>query len=241
MRTILVGAHRGAMCHAPENTLAAFEKAIEFGTYRIELDVRRSRDGHIVLMHDAAVDRTTDGHGRVADLTLAELKRLKAGGTEPVPTLAETLACVKGRCKLLVEIKDDGITEDVVALITAAGMVDDCTISSFNEATLRRAKDLEPRLATAYFLTERKPFDPAEIIARLGVSLLVVWPRAATPPDIAAAKQCGLHIRCGFGDTMSYDESYAIFRRMADMGVDEIACGRPDWIRRMAEAYARDS
>jgi glycerophosphoryl diester phosphodiesterase len=188
-------------------------------------------------MHDATVDRTTDGSGRVADLTLAELKRLQVGGTEPVPTLAETLACVKGRCRLLVEIKDDGIADDVVALIVAARMEDDCTISSFNEETLRRVKEVSPRVATAYFLTEPKPFDPAEIIARLGVSLLIVWPRAATPQDLAAAKRCGLHIRCGFGDTMSYEESYEIFRRMADMGVDEIACGRPDWIRQMAAEY----
>src|SRR5205085_2136252 len=163
------------MCYAPENTLAAFEKAIELGTYRIELDVRRSRDGQIVLMHDATVDRTTNGSGRVADLTLDELKRLKVGGTEAIPTLAETLRCAQGRCKLLVEIKDEGITDQVVALIEAAGMVEDCTISSFNEETLRRVKELNPQLATAYFLIEPKPFNADEVVARLGVSLLIVW------------------------------------------------------------------
>ncbi|MBI3970654.1 MAG: glycerophosphodiester phosphodiesterase [Chloroflexi bacterium] len=239
MRTILVGAHRGAMCYAPENTLAAFEKAIEQGTYRIECDVRRSRDGHLVLMHDATVDRTTNGSGRVADLPLAELKRLRAGGTEPIPTLSEVLAHVKGRCKLLVELKDDGIAADVVALIEQAEMVEDCTISAFNEEMLQRVKELQPRLATAYFLTTPRPFDPEEVIARLGVSLLIVWPRAAVPDQIAAAKRAGLHVRCGMPDNMTYDESYAVFRRMVDMGVDEVACGRPDWIARMAEDCAR--
>ena len=239
MRKILIGAHRGAMCHAPENTLAAFEKAIEFGTYRTELDVRRCRDGHVVVMHDATVDRTTDGAGRVADLTLGELRRLKVGGTETIPTLQETLLRVKGRCKLLVEIKDPGMADDVVALIAGAGMGEDCTISSFDEDTLRQVKRCDPRIATAYFLTEPRPFDPQEVIRRLGVGLLVVWPRAATPGDIGAAKRAGLHVRCGFADNLTYDETYALFRRMADMGADEIACGRPDWIGRMAEEYAR--
>jgi glycerophosphoryl diester phosphodiesterase len=237
-RKILVGAHRGAMCHAPENTLAAFEKAIEIGTYRIEFDVRRCRDGHLVVMHDATVDRTTDGTGRVADLTLEELKRLRVGGTdETVPTLSETLLCVRERSRLLVEIKDAGIAEDVVKEIVDGGMADDCTIASFLEDELQRVTVCTPRIATAYFLTEPKPFDPEAVIARLGVSLLVVFPRAATPEYIAAAKRCGLHVRCGFRDDMTYEETFAAFRRMADMGVDEIACGRPDWIKRMADEY----
>ena len=227
------------MCHAPENTLAAFEKAIELGTYRIEMDVRRSRDGHIVVMHDATVDRTTNGTGRVSDLTLAELKRLRLGGTaETVPTLREALVCARGRTKLLVEIKEVGLAEDVVAQIAEAGMAEDCTIASFLEEELQTVQTCQPRLPTAFFLTEPKPFDPEAVIVRLGVSLLVVFPRAATAEYIAAAKRSGLHVRCGFRDDMTYEETYALFRRLADWGVDEMACGRPDWIKQMADAYS---
>ena len=237
-KRILVGAHRGAMCHAPENTIAAFEKAIEIGTYRIEFDVRCCRDGHLVIMHDATVDRTTNGTGLVADLTLEELKRLRVGGTsETVPTLRETLTCVRGKSRLLVEIKDAGIADEVVAQITEAGMTEQCTISSLLEEELQRAMTCIPRIPAAYFLTEPKAFDPQAIIERLGISLLVVFPRAATAEDIAAAKRHGLHVRCGFRDDMTYDETFALFRRMADWGVDEIACGRPDWIKQMSEAY----
>ncbi len=238
-KSILIGAHRGAMCHAPENTLAAFEKAIEMGTYRIELDVRRCRDRHIVVIHDATVDRTTDGTGLVADLTLEELKRLRVGGTpENVPTLREALLCARERCRLLIEIKEAGLADDVVAQIVEAGMAEHCTVSSFLEDELQRVKECDSRVGTAYFLTEPKPFAPEEIIARLGVSLLVVWPRAASPEYIAAAKRCGLHVRCGFRDDMTYEETFASFRLMADRGVDEMACGRPDWIRRMADQYS---
>ena len=72
MASLRIGAHRGAMAYAPENTLAAFEAAIAQGAYRIEFDIRRTRDGELVVIHDATVDRTTDGSGAVADMTLAE-------------------------------------------------------------------------------------------------------------------------------------------------------------------------
>jgi glycerophosphoryl diester phosphodiesterase len=233
MRPILVGAHRGAMCYEPENTLAAFETAIRQGTYRIELDVRLSRDGHVVLMHDATVDRTTDGTGAVADFTLEELRRLKVGGKEPIPTLQETLRLVRGRCKLLVEIKPPGIADAVVQVIREEGMVPDCTISTFDEPTLLRVKELEPALQTAYFQIHPQPFDASEVVHRLGVSMLIGWRRAISKEILEDAHRAGLHVRCGFGDSMTYEESYALFRELVEMGADEISCGRPDWIVRM--------
>lgn len=238
MKKILIGAHRGAMCHAPENTLAAFEKAMELGTYRIELDVHGTRDGHIIVMHDATVDRTTDGSGSVAEMTLARLQELEAGETERVPLFSEVLAAVRGRCKLLVEIKAEGIAHDVVKVIAAAEMVDECTISSFDEEALRHVQALSPRVATGYFLTDAARFDAEEAVRALGVSMVIVPPGSATTGErVAAAKRCGLHVRCGLRDDLSYEETNTIFRSLADMGVDEIACGRPDWMGRMAEEY----
>ena len=80
-----------------------------------------------------------------------------------------------------------------------------------------------------------------KVIDELGADLLVVWPRAATPEHIADAKRCGLHVRCGFADDMSYEEAYEVFKRMVDMGVDEVSCGRPDWIGRMIDQYGDES
>ena len=237
MRPILVGAHRGAMCYEPENTVAAFETAIQMGTYRIEFDVRRTADGHLVLMHDATVDRTTGGSGPVAEMTLVQARELKAGGKEPVPTLAEALRCMKGRCKALVEIKPPGIADAVVRVIREEGMVADSTISAFDEATLLRVKELEPELATAYFQIHPQPFHAREVIERLGVSLLIGWRRAIDAAMLAEARAAGLHVRCGFGDSMSYEESYALFRELVEMGADEVSCGRPDWISRMIREY----
>ncbi len=108
-------AHRGASGDYPENTLLAFRKALEIGVDEIELDLRMTRDGHLVVMHDATVDRTTDGSGSVDGLTLSEIKRLDAGGAygegfrgERVPTWEETLVLLKGKVRLNVHLKEGG-------------------------------------------------------------------------------------------------------------------------------------
>lgn len=100
-----VSGHRGASAELPENTLAAFRRALEHGAEGIELDVALSADGVAVVLHDTTVDRTTDGSGAVADLTLAELRALDAGDGEPVPTLDEVLALAAGRAEVNIEIK----------------------------------------------------------------------------------------------------------------------------------------
>lgn len=100
---IIVVGHRGTVKFAPENTIAAFRKAIEWGADLIEIDVRETRDGHLVLMHDSTVNRTTNGAGKVAAMTLAEIKQLDAGSWfssefkgERVPTLREALVAIRG-------------------------------------------------------------------------------------------------------------------------------------------------
>ena len=181
-----VGAHRGAMSHAPENTIAAFETAIKMGVYRIECDVRQTADGHLVLMHDDTVDRTTDGSGKLREMTLEQVKKLRAvrgaggpGGTgsEPVPTLKEALECAKGRCKLLVELKDTDIAAATVSLIEACGMTPSCTISTFHEGSLRTCRDVSDSIGTCYFMpgsSEQRKMSPETLASQLGVTLVCV-------------------------------------------------------------------
>ena len=105
----VVVAHRGASSTRPENTIPSFEEAIRLGAGIVEFDVRLSRDGVPVVIHDAAVDRTTDGTGLVHELTADELSSLNAGTAAeptPLPTLAEVLRCVSGRAAIAVEIKN---------------------------------------------------------------------------------------------------------------------------------------
>lgn len=158
---VRVVAHRGGASIAPENTLAALEAALSLGVDAIEIDVRLSSDGVPVLMHDATVDRTTDGEGGVAGMTRFELHSLDAGGwfgrgftDEPVPTLDEAIVLVDGRAELLVEIKGGevehrGITAAVVAVIHRHGATPWCWLLSFHDTVLDSAAILAPDLRRA--------------------------------------------------------------------------------------------
>ncbi|MBF4473338.1 glycerophosphodiester phosphodiesterase [Flavobacterium sp. HJJ] len=109
--------HRGAKGHEPENTLISFEKAIAMGADGIELDVHLSIDGHLIVIHDETIDRTTNGKGIVNQLTLQELKSVKINGEYTIPTLDEVLDLVNQRCFVNIELKNQHTAEKVVQLI----------------------------------------------------------------------------------------------------------------------------
>lgn len=154
-----VFAHRGAKAIAPENTLPAFEQAIALGADGIELDVQCSKDGVLVVMHNYTVNETTDGQGRVADLTAAELGKLDAGShfnakfaNAGVPTLEEVLALTAGKIKLNIEIKSQDPmggreVEPLVELIQAGNLYDQVIVSSFNPVTLIKLRHVDPQVA----------------------------------------------------------------------------------------------
>jgi len=111
-------AHRGASSLAPENTLLAFEKAIELGAGAIECDVHACKSGEAVIIHDDTLERTTNGKGRVAAHTLAQLQSLDAGQGERIPTLEEAIAFIAGRAQLYIEIKNVHVAQTVARIIT---------------------------------------------------------------------------------------------------------------------------
>jgi glycerophosphoryl diester phosphodiesterase len=165
----LVIAHRGSSAYAPENTLAAFQLAADQDADAIELDVDLTRDGHAIVMHDATIDRTTDGHGCVSDLTLEEIRRVDAGAWksadfkgERVPLLEEVFEQV-GRWLLInVEIKDmtllgNGVEAQVAALIQKHNLIDRVLISSFNPLALQRVKHIDKRLACGLLVAPDLP------------------------------------------------------------------------------------
>ena len=138
MKSTLIIAHRGLSSLYPENTLVAFRKAIELGVDFIELDVRLSCDGELIVIHDDTFNRTTDGDGKVCELTLSEIKKYSAGKwfstsfkKERVPTLKEVFELIKKRTKLLIEIKQPGIEKKLVNLIQQYDMTDNVICGSF--------------------------------------------------------------------------------------------------------------
>jgi glycerophosphoryl diester phosphodiesterase len=136
-------AHRGASGSAPENTLAAFELALEQGADGIELDVTLSNDGQIVVIHDDTVDRTTTGKGSVRDLTLAELQSFDAGQGQHIPTLEEVLKALGGKLLINIELKGtmniyNPLPAKTAKLVNDYGLIGSVLISSFNPFYLKR-------------------------------------------------------------------------------------------------------
>jgi glycerophosphoryl diester phosphodiesterase len=134
-----VYAHRGASREYPENTLAAFQRALELGVPGIELDVHLSADGVPVVLHDETVDRTTNASGPVSAFTAADLASLDAGGGEGIPTLSQVIDLVAGKTRLNIEVKVADAADAVLALV--ANRTDlDWAISSFVWDVLRHAR-----------------------------------------------------------------------------------------------------
>lgn len=170
-KTALV-AHRGASGAAPENTLAAIKKALQSPAEYIEVDIHLTKDTQLVVMHDATVNRTTNGKGAIADLTLAELKKLDAGGWfdstfthERIPTLREVLHLVNKRKKLLIQIKkgDDyykGIEDLVMLLIRENNAQDWCILQSFHDPVLERIWKNEFTVPTHKLIIGKMPWIP---------------------------------------------------------------------------------
>ncbi|HEY9089295.1 MAG TPA: glycerophosphodiester phosphodiesterase family protein, partial [Anaerolineaceae bacterium] len=152
----LVLAHRGASAFAPENTLAAFRRAVELGAHGVELDAKLSADGHIVVIHDQTVDRTTNGSGKVRQKTLAELRELDAGSKfrpafagETIPTLEEVLESVGRQCLVDVELTNyaspfDPLPERAAALVRRMGLQAQVIFTSFFPGNLARARRVLP-------------------------------------------------------------------------------------------------
>ncbi|MFT5666613.1 MAG: glycerophosphoryl diester phosphodiesterase [Vicingaceae bacterium] len=150
----LVIAHRGASGLVPENTLVAFEKAIEIGVDRIEMDLRQTLDGVVIVLHDKTLKRTTNGWGSARKMSMTKIQRYSAGSwfhydysSEKVPSFRQVLELVKGRTKLLLEIKDGspyhhGIEKNVIALINEYDAQDWCIVQSFNDKVLKNFRAL---------------------------------------------------------------------------------------------------
>jgi len=156
-------AHRGASNFAPENTLSAFQKALDLGADFLECDVHLSKDGELIIIHDDKVDRTTNGSGFVKNFTLAELKELDAGGKfhasfagEKIITLDELLDEFYGEVGLLIEIKKPsmypGIEEQVVAVLSQYKDLNSIIVQSFDIESMRKMNTLLPELEVALLI-----------------------------------------------------------------------------------------
>lgn len=197
-------AHRGLAKRAPENTLAAFAAAMAAGATAIEFDLHMTRDGALVVMHDYNVERTTNGHGVIADLTLAEVRRLDAGSwfdpafaSEKVPTLEEVLAL---ETKPIIELKGgseryEGIEAELVAQLRRTGCLHEAIVICGESAPLLQAQQLAPELACLPFPTATLRSDTLSIDSTTN-TVLFVPPATGMERALAATRGQG-HVVLG--------------------------------------------
>lgn len=227
--TFQVCAHRGASGTHPENTLAAFAEAVRLGVERVEFDVRRTRDGQLVICHDAKVDRTTDGTGSIWELTLAEIKALDAGSHrdarfagERVPTFAEALAACPMVCNVHVYPGPDDL-EAIVDETVAELLVQDRLASAFiagDTAVVERVALVEPRLDRCWLSSQRDERYPEGSHER-GCRILQPWYTHHSADLVRRAHALGQQVHPFFAD----DEEN--MRKFIATGIDGLLTNQP--------------
>lgn len=194
----LVIGHRGARGHAPENTLLAIDTGMRLGAHWVEFDVQLHPCGALLLFHDLSLERTTNGHGPLADCDFDALRALDAGQAQQIPTLEEALELIEGRVGINVELKTaDGTGEAVAAVLrqyVGAGLpVEQLLVSSFHLPELWEFKQAAPEIPVAA-LVGGVPLDWAGCAVELGAAALNLSAEFADPRLIADAKSHGMKV-----------------------------------------------
>jgi glycerophosphoryl diester phosphodiesterase len=208
-----VHAHRGGAGLAPENTLAAFRQALELGVDVLEMDLHVTRDGAVVVIHDATIDRTTNGRGAVSDHTLETLRGYDAGvkfapqfAGERIPALRQVIELVQASGRATVRLnletkfakgregKPSDFEERVLAILRETGFVDRTILQSFYHPSLAKMKGLEPRIKLAALLGRDEPRDPVGMMRQLHADYYSPNFQQATPAVIASLHQAGIPV-----------------------------------------------
>jgi len=229
---MLLIAHRGASGHAPENTLAAFRKAVSLGVGFIETDLQLTRDARFVAIHDDTVDRTTNGHGAVHDLTLEAIRKLDAGSWfgseyagERIPTLEEILEfSKKNDVVFYLELKPGGSWGGEHALIGAlreSAEIARTVVISFDGAILEAVRKIEPTLMTG-LLYDGHLANPLDKAVEIGARQIAVRGDLVTPNFLQEARKRDLQVVCWTVNSPAH------MRILASAGVDGIMSDYPD-------------
>lgn len=232
-----VHAHRGGAGLAPENTLAAFRKAVELGVDALEMDLHVTRDGEIVVIHDENLERTTDGRGMIADLTLEQVRRWDAGRRfapafqgERIPTLREVIDLVKAtgntRVRMDLELKyapdqpgkPGDFEERVLEILRETRFVERVNVISFHHASLSKIKTLEPRIRTGLLAGGRQaPQDPVALVRQYRADYYSPSFHDVSAEVVRAMQQAGIPI---VPWTVNEEEE---MRRLSALGIGSLA------------------
>jgi glycerophosphoryl diester phosphodiesterase len=216
--------HRGARAYEPENTIRSFKKALEIGVDAIELDVRKTKDNKLVVIHDADIKRTTNGKGLVSELTLTEIKTFSMEKGEKIPTLKEALDFLDKKVKILIELKETGVEKQVLTTVGERGLQKNVIIVSFIEEALQKVKELDKEVETGLIYARHK--NPLKTALELKANYLLPLYRFTHTANVQKAHENGLKVIVW---TINKPEEVAEY---AKKGVDGIASDKPDILTR---------
>ena len=215
-------AHRGSSADRPENTLASTRRAIEVGATAVEVDVRTTKDGVLVLSHDATLDHATNGSGKINDKTLAEIQKLDAGSKfdpkfagERVPTLEQVLTLCRGKIDVLLDLKESGETYDrqVAELVKATG---DPQRIIVGVRSVEQAKQFRKLLPKARQLGLIEKPEEIEAYAAAGVEMIRLWPKWLTDATLVGrVRQAGVKLHLN-GTTGAAEEVAELLKHRPD-------------------------
>ena len=212
--------HRGARAYEPENTIRSFRKALELKVDAIELDVRKTKDQQLVVIHDADIKRTTNGKGLVADLTLEEIRQFSTEKDEKIPTLKEALDFLDKKVRILIELKEAGIEKQVVSAVQKKGLQKNVIIVSFIEKALQEIRNLDEKVETGLIYVKNK--NSIRTALELKSNYLLPLYRFTHTANVQKAHEKGLKIIVW---TINNPEEVLEY---AKKGVDGIASDKPD-------------
>jgi glycerophosphoryl diester phosphodiesterase len=224
-------AHRGFSAQYPENTMLAFQKALDIQCDGIEFDVHLTRDGEIVIIHDESLERTTNGHGFVKDKDYAELRKLDAGNGERIPTLDEYFDLTEKTPILSnIELKNsvfryEGMEKIIIEKIRRRKMEDQIIFSSFNHYSMLRCKELAPEICCG-LLVLSWIIDAGAYAKKYGMENIHPEFCSLTDEAIAEIKSRGIAI---YTYTVNAPED---MKRLSSLGVDAIITNDPQLLRR---------
>jgi len=225
--------HRGAKGECAENTLSCIEYAIEVGADIVEVDIRETKDGHLILLHDEDFERVAGEKVSPKELNLKEIKEhIRVSGKYEVPTLEEVLDLVGTRAGLFLEIKEPPTVDKVLSLLEEKGLLETSAVISFYEEALERAKEINPKVVTGYIYV--KPQDAILKAKRLGAQIILPRYQLATPKAVAFAHRLKLKV---VPWVVNDDKT---LERVLKANPDGIATDFPSWLVKKREELLKE-
>jgi glycerophosphoryl diester phosphodiesterase len=232
---VAITAHRGASHVAPENTMAAFRAALEAGADYVELDVQRTRDGAVIVMHDGDFMRMAGDARKVSQVTAAEAAAIDIGSRydsrfagESPPLLSDVIELARGRMKINVELKynvpDPGLAPAVIDLLKQEGFLDQVVITSLDYAALKQVESLEPRIPTGHIVTAA-----VGDVSRTRADFVSLNSAQATPALLRRAHAANKQVHVWTVDKPE------VMQRMIERGVDNIITNEPALLKRVMQ------